>query len=140
MRPFLVLLLCITLPWQAWAAQSDVPMLCPMGGMMGGMASMTAMAGMEAAATALPDSPASAEQLEKTHSTAASCCNDLATFLQTGQHCNTGQDCTAGPGFFLVPQRATSPGPVVAAGHSEHPSPGLPTSHSLIWRPPTPSA
>ena len=67
----------------------------------------------------------------------ADCCNDVLTFMETGQPCKTGMDCGA-PAAHVPP---ASPWPT-AAGHAPErfaftaatpPPPG----HSTIWRPPS---
>ncbi len=67
------------------------------------------------------------------------CCNDMATFLETGQPCKTGADCGA-------PVAGTPPGGLLAAPAlraTRHLVPAVvapPSSaRSAIWRPP-PSA
>jgi hypothetical protein len=114
MRWLLTLLLCLSLPLQgawSWAAPAEP---CPMEGMV-------MVSGTVADDTgAVPD-----------------CCNDAATFLETGQPCKTGMDCGA-------PVASVPPGglPAALALHAaRHVAPsvaGPPSSaRSTIWRPPS---
>ncbi len=119
MRFWFALLLTLSFALQGWAAvrPSDAP--CPMG--MG-----TEMAaGME-----LPG--AAAEFADD-----GGCCNDMASYLASGQLCKTGQDCQAPATALLVVQRTTTR--TVASQSvplARSPATPLPVANA-VWRPPT---
>lgn len=123
MRLFLTLLLCVALPWQVWAAQSSVVVLCPMGN-------------MEMAASMEPDADTN---LGAEADSSDSCCNDLAAFLQTGQHCKSGPDCTTGTVMFLAQEPARAEVPGTSTTLLSPTAPPWPGRSAGIWRPPTPS-
>lgn len=118
MRHLLVLVLCLLLPLQGFAAMQSIAALCPMQGMM----SMADEAGEmeESLAEAIED-----------------CCNDMATFDLTGQPCKGVQSCVAPvvglPSFpSLVVQPPVTQDPQALAWRS------LPQgATSRLWRPPT---
>jgi hypothetical protein len=66
------------------------------------------------------------------------CCNDLLTYLSTGQSCKAGQDCATSHTWVLAPPlevaavfaSTTMPWPACAAGKHA-------TGPQRIWRPPT---
>ena len=121
MRHLITLLLCLALPWQAWAAQSAVVVLCPMEGM-----DMVAVIGADTSSDTTPDAE-----------TDDSCCNDLAAFLQTGQHCKSGPDCTTANVLFPAEERAVAVLPYTGILRiSLTPPPPL-SQTAGIWRPPT---
>ena len=125
MRHLITLLLCLALPWQAWAAQSAVVVLCPMGGM-----DMVAVMGADTSADTSTDTTPEAEA-------DGSCCNDLAAFLQTGQHCKSGPDCTTANVLFPAEERAVAVLPYTGILRiSLTPPPPL-SQTAGIWRPPT---
>lgn len=77
-----------------------------------------------------------AEPQEDTASTPADCCNDLETYLQTGEACKTGLQCGPSAG---TPWVFTSPVPV-SFNQTQRP-PSLLTqmrgeAPPSIWRPP----
>lgn len=118
MRRLLVLVLCLLMPLQGFAAVQVASAPCP----------MQAMMAMDSDATGMVDSPVDAMQ---------DCCNDAATFERTGQACKTGQACTA-PAVWMPPvavprfeplAAAAPPTPILRAR-----APGAPAS---LWRPPS---
>lgn len=116
MRRLFTLLLCLSLPLQgawSWAAPAEP---CPMEAMV--MAS--GMVADDTGSGAAPD-----------------CCNDVATFLKTGQPCKTGVDC--GAPVASVPPGGWPGAPALhSARHSTPAVAGPPSSaRSAIWRPPS---
>lgn len=65
------------------------------------------------------------------------CCNDMATYFSTGQHCKTGQDCQAPaaalPVLLTVTTRSHASQTVPQALSPEAPLPVV----TAVWRPPT---
>ncbi|PKO27945.1 MAG: hypothetical protein CVU36_18445 [Betaproteobacteria bacterium HGW-Betaproteobacteria-9] len=119
MRLFIALLLCLTIPFQGWAAGAGVPAPCPMGEMM----AMHASAPADAANDVMAD--------------LADCCNDAATAALTGKLCKTGQGCQAPTGWFVSPSQ-----PVIQALPTSTllvtATPAPPSGASAsVWRPPT---
>ncbi|WP_300653918.1 hypothetical protein [Hydrogenophaga sp.] len=116
MRRLLVLVLCLLLPLQGFAAVQGVAAPCPMQGMM----AMADEAGEMAESLAMDD-----------------CCNDMATFERTGQPCKAVQSCVAPaaglPSFpSLVAQTPVTQDPQAPAWRSLPPG-----ATSRLWRPPT---
>lgn len=85
MRLWLVLILTLSFALQGWAAAQPSGAPCP-------MEAEIAMAMADMAADQTADGTLSDD-----------CCNDMATFLQTGQACKTGQDCQAPLTALLLP-------------------------------------
>ncbi len=118
MRRVLVLVLCLLLPLQGFAAWQMPASPCPMQGMMS-MADETGEM-EESLADAMED-----------------CCNDMATFERTGQPCKSVQSCAApAAGMPTFPSLAART-PVTQ--DPEPPAwrtlpPGATMRH---WRPPT---
>jgi hypothetical protein len=118
MRRVLVLVLCLLLPLQGFAARQLPVSPCPMQEMM--------VMGDEAG-----------EMAETLAEAMEDCCNDLATFERTGQACKSVQSCVAPsaglPTFpTLLAQTAVSQDPEEPAWRS------LPAgATSRLWRPPT---
>jgi hypothetical protein len=118
MRRLLVLVLCLLLPLQGFAAVQGVAAPCPMQGMM----AMADEAGEmeESLAEAMDD-----------------CCNDMATFERTGQACKVVQSCVAPAAGLpclpsLVVQTPATQDPPAPAWRS------LPAGATTrLWRPPT---
>jgi hypothetical protein len=120
MRIWLVLLLTLSFALQGWAAARSSSAPCPMDAEM---------------AMAMADTPA--DQTAE-GGMSGDCCNDLATFLLTGQSCKSGQACQ-------VPLTALPlPLPVKTTGAAVRQT--VPVWHSLAapsamvvapWRPPT---
>lgn len=118
MRRLLVLVLCLLLPLQGFAAWQVPASPCPMQGMMAMADEVDGMA--ESLAEAMDD-----------------CCNDMATFERTGQPCKSIQSCVvpaAGlPSFpSLVAQTPVTQDPQAPAWRSLPPG-----ATSRLWRPPT---
>ena len=117
MRKFLFILLVLALPLQAWASLGVGQAPCP----MDDMAIMASIA---------------ADDPQEIASEDADCCNDLATYFQTGESCKTGLKCSpsAGTPWVTTGQVPTSPDP------TERPSTRffqlLDGTPSVIWRPP----
>jgi len=118
MRCLLVLVLCLLLPLQGFAAVQGVAAPCPMQGMM----AMADEAG---------------EMAESLAETMDDCCNDMVTFERTGQPCKSVQSCVTSaaglPSFpSLVAQTPVTQDPQAPAWLSLPPG-----ATSRIWRPPT---
>ena len=118
MRRLLVLVLCLLLPLQGFAAWQAPSSPCPMQGMM-------AMADEDG------------EKLESLVGAVEDCCNDMATFELTGQPCKSVQGCVvpaAGlPAFpSLVVLTPVTQDPLAPSWRSL--PPGASSRH---WRPPT---
>ena len=116
MRRLLVLVLCLLLPLQGFAAWQVPASPCPMQDMM----AMADEAGGMAESLAMDD-----------------CCNDMATFERTGQPCKSVQSCVAPaaglPSFpSLVAQPLVTENPQAPAWRSLPPG-----ATSRLWRPPT---
>ncbi|MDP2017325.1 hypothetical protein [Hydrogenophaga sp.] len=114
MRRLLVLILCLLMPLQGFAALQVAAAPCPMQGMMT----------MDMGATNMADAM-------------EDCCNDLATFERTGQACKTGQECTA-PAVWMPPFQPVEFKALAAQDLTapvwRSPPPG---ATSRLWRPPT---
>lgn len=68
---------------------------------------------------------------------AGDCCNDMATFLLTGQACKTGQDCQAPLTALLLPQAEDVAAAVRQTVSMAH-QPMAPSALALaVWRPPS---
>lgn len=113
MRTFLLLILCLAIPLQGFAALAVFEPPCP-------MESSTTVD-----ATDVADG-----------SMAHDCCNNADTFAKTGKICKTGQECQSssqGP-IFMLNTRLPSPDhsvrfpPIALSVHSFDPSD--------LWRPP----
>ena len=123
MRRLLVLVLCLLLPLQGFAALRVVAVPCPMQAGMGMNVDMVEMVD-------IVDLVDLAEAMQD-------CCNDAATFERTGELCKPGQSLHV-PAVWLPPfallefqaQAAPSLGEPVWRMHP----PGQP---SRLWRPPT---
>ena len=120
MRVWLVLLLTLSFALQGWAATLSSSAPCPMEAEMA-MAMANTVADQTADGTIAED-----------------CCNDMATFLLTGQTCKTGQSCQAPLAALLLPLLEKTA--VVAVRQT------VPVLQSLaapsatvvaVWRPPT---
>lgn len=118
MRRIAVLILCLLLPLQGFAALHVVDAPCPMQEMM----AMNSVDGD--GAETLPEAM-------------NDCCNDPATFEHTGQPCKSVQSCTA-PAAWILPFR-----PVVFMARATQDlwaplwrslTPG---ATARLWRPPT---
>jgi hypothetical protein len=119
LRRLLTLLLCWAMASQAWAATPAGEPPCPMAAEMAAQM-MAAIAAGEPVDEALDD-----------------CCNDVETFLLTGQACKPIQESQTPVLWLLQPApqgHALSP-----ATHVESLPPATPPSGALapIWRPPT---
>lgn len=118
MRRLLVLVLCLLLPLQGFAAVQGVAAPCPMQGMM----AMAEEAGEmeESLAEAMDD-----------------CCNDIATFERTGQPCKSVQSCVApAAGLSSFPSLGTQT-PVTQDPQAPAWRSLPPGATSRLWRPPT---
>ncbi len=118
MRRLLILVLCLLLPLQGFAAVQGVAAPCPMQGMM-----------------AMEDE--AGEMEESLDKAMDDCCNDMATFELTGQPCKVVQGCVAPavglPSFpSLVAQTPVTQDPQAPAWRSIPPG-----ATSRLWRPPT---
>lgn len=118
MRRIAVLILCLLLPLQGFAASRFVAQPCPM------QAMMTKDDAVGDLAQAL------AEAMKN-------CCNDIATLERTGQPCKSAEGCTVAvawtpplqPVAFMALATQVVRAPVWR---------GLPPgAHSRLWRPPT---
>lgn len=110
-----LLLICIAIPLQGWAATPWHVQPCP----------MTASA-------------ASAETGAVEHAETHDCCNDAESLARTGQPCKAGQDCPAPP-LYTTPDSAAArhaPLPGAAPVWAELLAPGRVSV--AIWRPPAP--
>jgi hypothetical protein len=111
MRALLILLLCLTIPFQGVAASHAFKAPCPMEQMGHAMA--------------MDDGDLDRD-----------CCNDPVTAAKTGQLCKVGQECpTGGIGILVRAALAESPGIsslTISFPPTLSPSPNL----SSIWRPP----
>ena len=120
MRAWLFVILTLSFALQGWAAAQPSIAPCPM---EAGMA--TAMVDMAAHQTA-------------EGSMSDDCCNDMATFLLTGQACKTGQDCQAPVTALLLPLPEET---AVAAVRQTAPVLQILAAPSAtvvaVWRPPT---
>jgi hypothetical protein len=119
MRVWLVLILTLSFALQGWAAAPSSNALCPMQADM-------AMAVADLAADQTADGTMTED-----------CCNDMASFLLTGQSCKTGQDCQAPLTALLLPL------PEKAAVAVRQTAPVLQSLAApsatvvAVWRPPT---
>lgn len=118
MRRLLILVLCLLLPLQGFAAWQVPASPCSMLGMMDMADESSEMA--ESLAEAMED-----------------CCNDMATFERTGQPCKSVQSCVAPaaglPSFpSLVAQTPVTQDPLAPAWRSLPPG-----ATTRLWRPPT---
>ena len=127
MRFWLVLLLTLSFSLQGWASARAASAPCPMGEGMAAMASEVAK-GDEGHGHLNATDVASAAAVDD-------CCNDVATYLKTGQACKTGQDCQT-PAVALIVHSAvgasTSHAVPVALSIAS-----LPPALVAVWRPPT---
>lgn len=118
MRRLLILVFCLLLPLQGFAAWQVSASPCPMLGMMTMADDASEMA--EFLAEAMED-----------------CCNDMATFELTGQPCKGVQSCVAPAAGLLSFASLLTEMPVA----SDPPAPvwrSLPLgATSRLWRPPT---
>lgn len=114
----LILLLCLAIPWQAWAVGITATP-CPMAEQM---AEQMAAALASGDLSELPDDD---------------CCNDAETFARTGQACQPAQDGHA-PGLWMLPAAAPA-GPASAPSVTKTAELPAPPGDDLasIWRPPT---
>lgn len=127
MRFWFVLLLTLSFSLHGWASARAVSAPCPMG---------EGMAVMAAEFTKGDEGHGSLHPAE-TATTAAvdDCCNDMATFLKTGQPCKTGLDCQTPAVALVVPDAAGT-----SASHSVPVAlsvASLPPALVAVWRPPT---
>jgi hypothetical protein len=116
MRRVLLLVLCLLLPLQGFAAPQVAAVPCPMQDMI-----------------AMTDA---ADEDADTAAAMVDCCNDLATFERTGQPCKSAQPCSApavGMPFF-------TPVAIRAMAQQAPPSPDEirlpPGAAARLWRPP----
>jgi hypothetical protein len=118
MRRLLVLVLCLLMPLQGFAALQVVNVPCPM---QAGMSMSVDMGDIGDLADAMED-----------------CCNDAATFERTGEVCKPGQVLHAPvawmPPFFPLESQEPAAQSLREPAWRMHP-PGQPTP---LWRPPTP--
>lgn len=81
-----------------------------------------------------------AEMMHRMHMDIAAehdCCNDLETFLKTGQMCKTNQTCSA-PGAGLLAAMPTFSAVPFTTVFLPDISPSLQSAHPIgVWRPPT---
>jgi hypothetical protein len=119
LRQLLTLLLCLAVASQAWAAAPSADPPCPMAAEMAAQM-MAAVAAGEPLDEALDD-----------------CCNDIETFLLTGQACKPIQECQAPLLWLMQPAQQTHV--LSPARHLESLPPATSPSGALapIWRPPT---
>jgi len=120
MRVWLVLILTLSFALQGWAAAPSLSAPCP-------MKTETAMTTADMAPDQTADDTLSGD-----------CCNDMATFLLTGQTCKTGQSCQAPLTALLLPLPEKT---AVAAVRQTAPvlqSLAAPSAIVVaVWRPPT---
>ena len=121
MRKLIVLLMCLALPMQVWAGMFSLPDPCPMQDI-----AMTVPSGDAEAVDAGSIEPM------------ADCCNDVATFLETGQPCKSGVKCGTSSVTLMPMDLGVAP----PARHAEHPPRAgmlmVSVNRFAIWRPPTP--
>lgn len=117
MRRLLVLILCLLIPLQGFAAVPSVVVPCP-------MMSMDMDMDMDM-------------DVDGIAGTMDDCCNDLATVERTGQSCKTGQACAAPvawmpplPSWAFQTRAGQQPTAPVWRGL-------LPAVTARLWRPPT---
>lgn len=118
-RRVLAWLLCLMLPWQAWAQPPLPPQPCPMEAEMAAL--MTA---------ALADGSAHELALDD-------CCHDAETFARTGQACHADGDCHASSPALLPGADAAPAGLPSASAEVLPAAPPPPGADAPIWRPPT---
>ncbi len=116
LRRWLLVLLMLALPLQAWAALQPMPVPC------------AAMAGMDGEG----GGAMSGGEL-------ADCCNDLATLLRTGHLCQSDADCGAPlPTAFAPPAAAAAALPATRERLMPAAAPPPPAgAPSAVWRPPS---
>lgn len=112
MRTLLLLILCLAIPLQGFAAMVALEPPCP----------------MEATA---------AGSMDASDSMAHDCCNDADTVAKTGKLCKMGQECPSGGQYLLFPPVVLAVAPVTVDRFSliTHFIPTL--SPAGLWRPPT---
>ena len=119
MRRVFVLVLCLLLPLQGFAALQVPASQCPTQGMMDMADEVGEMA--ESLAGAMED-----------------CCNDMATFERTGQPCKSVQSCIAPAGGLPSLPSLVVLTPVVQDPQAPAWRSLPPGATSRLWRPPTP--
>ncbi|NIM42809.1 MAG: hypothetical protein GTN84_15605 [Hydrogenophaga sp.] len=121
MRKLIVLLMCLALPMQTWAGLGAVPEPCPMEAMAMAVSGSDSQTADEVSAEPMAD-----------------CCNDVATFLETGQPCKSGVKCGTSSVTLMPMDLGVAP----PARHAEHPPRAgmlmVSVNRFAIWRPPTP--
>lgn len=112
-RTLLLLILCLAIPLQGFAALVALEPHCP----------------MEAVSMGSMD--------DADDSMLHDCCNDEETAAKTGKLCKTGQECSSGAQCLLFPSVMPAVAPVDAERFSLI-SPFIPLlSAAGLWRPPT---
>lgn len=112
MKRVLLLILCLAIPLQGFAAVGMLEPPCPM---------EIPVVGETADGASLHD-----------------CCNDADTFAKTGKSCKMDQKCPAGGQYLVFPPAALALAPTAA---QRFPPIGLfhpPVTPTALWRPPTP--
>ena len=118
MRIWLVLLLTLSFALQGWAAAQSSSAPCPMEAEM----AMADTAADQTADGGMSDG----------------CCNDMATFLLTGQACKTGQSCQAPLTALLLSLPEKTTGVAVRQTAPVWQSLAAPSATvAAVWRPPT---
>jgi hypothetical protein len=120
MRVWLVLILTLSFALQGWAATQPSSAPCPMEAEI---------------AVAMAD-----RALDQTAdgATTGDCCNDMASFLLTGQTCKTGQSCQAPLTALLLPLPEKSAAAAVRQTVPVLQSLAAPSATVVaLWRPPT---
>lgn len=113
MRTLLLLILCLVLPLQGFAALVAFEPHCPM--------AMPACADAEAVSD---------------DAMARDCCNDADTAAKTGKLCKTGQECSSGAQCLLLPPVVHAVAPAATERFALI-SPFIRTlSPAGLWRPP----
>lgn len=120
MRAWLFVTLCLSFALQGWAAAPSLSAPCP-------MEAETVMTMAHMALDQTADDTLSGD-----------CCNDMATFLLTGQACKTGQHCQAPLTALLLPLPEKSMVAVVRQTVPVLQSLAAPSAIVVaVWRPPT---
>lgn len=122
MRFWLALILSASFALQGWAATQAFDLPCPM---------------EEEMAAAMAAQLNASDQPSPEAASVDDCCNDMATFLLTGQACKTGMDCHA-PSSALFQPLATRAAPVLSQAVPVASNPtALSALPGALWRPPT---
>lgn len=122
MRVWFALIIALSFAVQGWAATRAVDAPCPM---------EAEMAVAMAQAAAAPEGAA-------VDTMSGDCCNDMATFLLTGQACKTGQSCQAPLTALLLPLPQKTADAAVRQTVPVLQSLAAPSAIVVaVWRPPT---